>query len=140
MKTQLLEMNACREAVEWVGDRDLATAWAECERGDWMLWLVSRLNTDCKLLVLAACDCAEQSLKYVPVGEDRPANALAVARAWCSGQATLKQVVAAANTAYAAANASYAAARKESLHASAELIRLRIPVEVVAELWGGGEK
>lgn len=34
---QLVRLGACPEAVRWVGDRDLATAWAECERADWML-------------------------------------------------------------------------------------------------------
>ena len=35
-------MDACREAVRWVNGRDLRTAFTECQRGDWMLWLAGR--------------------------------------------------------------------------------------------------
>jgi hypothetical protein len=34
LQQQLVELNACHEARDWVGDRDLATAWAFCPRGD----------------------------------------------------------------------------------------------------------
>ena len=44
-KEQLIQQGACAPAVEWVGDRDIATAWAECPRGDWMLWLESKSPT-----------------------------------------------------------------------------------------------
>jgi hypothetical protein len=61
------EMNACREAVEWVGDRSLATAWAECKRPDWMLWICGRMADEPgwparRQIVLVACDIAESVL------------------------------------------------------------------------------
>jgi hypothetical protein len=31
---QLKKLGACSDAVEWVGNRDEKTAWAECKRGD----------------------------------------------------------------------------------------------------------
>ena len=110
---QLKSMRACPDAVEWVGRRGLRTAWRDCKRGDWMLWLAGRLDIDRKLLVLAACDCAETALQYVPDGEDRPAAAIQTARDWCAGTATkqdCRDAAYAANAAYAAANAAYAAA------------------------------
>ena len=30
--------DACQPALDWLGDRDAATAWAECPRADWLLW------------------------------------------------------------------------------------------------------
>lgn len=42
LRDTLRRLDACSEAVEWVGDRTLAQAWAECHRVDWMLWLVGR--------------------------------------------------------------------------------------------------
>ncbi len=112
---KLRDMNACPEAVEWVGRRGIKTAWRDCKRGDWMLWLAEQLNIDRKLLVLAACDCAETALQYVPDGEDRPAKAIQAARNWCNGTASLQEVLdaadaAAAAAAYAAAYAAYVAA------------------------------
>lgn len=68
LKLFLRKNNACSRAVEWLGDRDLRTAWKECERGDWMLWLAGRAPVDRKALVKAACECAELVL---PIYEKR---------------------------------------------------------------------
>ena len=100
---KLNDMHACSEAVEWVGKRGLMTAWRDCPRGDWMLWLAGRLDIDRKLLVLVACDCAETALQYVPEGEDRPAKCIQITRDWCNGTASLDDVRAARRAADAAA-------------------------------------
>ena len=131
---RLNDMNACSEAVEWVGRRGLMTAWRDCGRADWMLWLAGRLDIDRKLIVLAACDCAETALKYVPEGEDRPAKAIQTSRNWCAGTATEQDCRDAANAAYAAyaaADAAYAAAHKTC----ADLVRKRIPFSVIKDAW-----
>ncbi len=49
-----------------------------------------RLGVDSKLLVLAACDCAEPALKHVSKGEARPRIAIETARRWVNGDATAK--------------------------------------------------
>ena len=119
--TEKLEsMHACSEAVEWVAHRGIVKAWRECPRGDWMLWLAGRLDIDRKLLVLAACDCAETALKYVPDGEDRPAKCVQVTRNWCNGTATIDEVRAARRDAAAAyADAADAAAYAAAYAAAA---------------------
>jgi len=110
LKSQLTEMSACMSAVNWVNKRGIKTAWRDCPRGDWMLWLAGRLDIDRKLLVLAACDCAETALQYVPEGEARPAKAIQTSRNWCNGTATMKDCCKAAAAAYIAAAAAYTAA------------------------------
>jgi hypothetical protein len=158
---QIRHLYPCAPAVEWLGERDLETAWSECERGDWMLWLATRAGVDRRLLVQAACDCAETALQYVPEGEERPRVAVETARAWCRGEATLEEVReaayadddaayadaadAAAYAADAAAAAAYAAdaadaaayaayaARLDSLRRSADLVRARISAADVAD-------
>src|SRR5574343_1508000 len=45
---ELRALNACREAVLWVGDRTLEQAWRECKRSDWMLWLLRELDIDAR--------------------------------------------------------------------------------------------
>ena len=65
-------------------------------------------GVDRRLVVLAACDCAETALRYVPPGEDRPRRAIETARAWARGQATLAQVRAASSAASAFVDAAYA--------------------------------
>ena len=111
------DLCACQEAVKWARGKDLHTVWITCERGDWLLWLCGKMvdkpgwSTRAQL-VLAACSCAETSLKYVPEGEDRPRAAIETARKWARGKATIEEVRRAAAYAadYAAAAAAYAAA------------------------------
>ena len=112
----LKEMGACSDALEWCeGYESLAGAWAECQRGDWMLWLVGELSgkpesDSRKKLVLTACQCARLALPYVKTGELRPLLAIETAEAWARGNEgiTLEDV---RKAAYAAAHAAaYAAA------------------------------
>ena len=117
---KLKELSACPEAVEWASQFEtIQEAWDNCERGDWMLWLLGKQvgsprSKSRKELVLIACKCARLSLKYVPKYEKRPLKAIQTAEKWVRGEATLQQVryaaYAAADAAYAAYAAAYAAA------------------------------
>jgi hypothetical protein len=113
---QFLESrDACEAAMNWLGDRDSAKMWAECERPDWLIWWAGH-TVPRQELVLAACDCAETALRYVPKGEDRPRLAIETARRWARGEATVEEVrasdvaalAAACNAGYAVATAAYA--------------------------------
>ena len=108
----LKRLDACHSAIAWIKSQDnIKTAWDTCQRGDWMLWIASRLGIPRERLVLAACDCAELSLKYVTPEEPRPRIAIATARRWALGRETIANVRVAADAAYAAADAAaYAAA------------------------------
>ncbi len=116
----LMRLGACSEAIGWaesLGPDHPAdeTAWQQCPRGDWMLWVAGRLNIPRATLVLGACACARQVLVHVKVGEDRPRIAIETAESWArggEGAATIEQVRqardAAAAYAAAAADAAYA--------------------------------
>jgi len=106
---KLKSINACSQAVEWVGRRGLRTAWRDCPRGDWMLWLATRVNVDRRLVVRAACDCARLALQYVPFGEDRPRLVIEIAEAWCDGKVAAN-TSSDASAVYAAVGAAYYAA------------------------------
>ena len=109
----LKHLQACSEAVGWASQYDsLDDAWAACERGDWMLWLVgyaAKSECDRKKLTLAACECARHTLPHVLEDEERPLRAIEMAEAWARGKAdgAISDVQAAniAN-AYAAADAA----------------------------------
>ena len=111
---KLEQMNACKEAVEYAQKfTSLQKAWDVCGRGDWMLWLIGmKVKTvkQRKRLVLASCECARLSLKYI--SEKRPLKAIQTAEKWARGEGgvTLKDVLSAAYAAYAAAAADDAAA------------------------------
>jgi hypothetical protein len=112
-RERLIELKACSESIEWVGDRSSAQAWAECERSDWMLWLAKRADIGQRACVVIACECARLVLHLVPMGDDRPRLAIEEAEAWLRGEEDVVQVLAAADAAdaaYAAADAAYAAA------------------------------
>lgn len=112
---RLSAMRACPESVQWARDyTDDAVAWRECQRGDWMLWLLGQIDVDRKRLVLATCGCARLSLYLAPDGEDRPRIAIETAEAWARGDGpTLDDVRRSASAADAAAatyeDAAYAA-------------------------------
>lgn len=111
----LRSVRACDSAREWAEGKDLATVWATCERGDWLLWLVGRMADNPgwatrKQVVLAACSCAETALKFVKPGEDRPRKAIEIARAWVNGQASIEDVRKASDAPAAYAYAAYASA------------------------------
>ena len=112
MKTfaqSLRDMRACSPALAWVGDKGLTEAWNTCTEPSWMTWLVGRLPIDSKLLILAACDCAETAWRYCD-GETLQAAMLAVhvTREYCAGRADLEDVRAARSAAAYAKEAAYA--------------------------------
>ena len=125
--TDAIPGNACREAVEYCKTkRSFASAWKDCKRGDWMLWILGRLagppeSESRKKLVLAACACVRLTLKYVRAGEDRPRLAIEAAEAWARGESgvTIEQVRSAAYAAAYAADAAYAAAAAYAAFAAA---------------------
>jgi len=117
LATILSHLGACTDARVWAKTQpDLETAWRECKRSDWMLWLLARttLNQDDPRLRLMACDFAEAALIYVPAGEDRPRQAIEVARRFAAGDATREELsaawAAAGDAAWAARSAAGGAA------------------------------
>ena len=116
---ELVKLDACQEAVDWSQQFEtFEEAWAQCERGDRMLWLMGRLSSypdsdSRRQLVLAACQCARLALPYVQKGEERPLKAIETAEKWARREdnITLEDVEAAANAAfYVAHTAAYPAA------------------------------
>lgn len=126
---------ACYGAIEWLGSRDLLTAWAECLRGDWMLWLAARAaEPDAVRLRLAACDCAELSRHLYEdryPGDARPREAIETARRFARGDATEQELSVAESAAWSARSAAAArsaeAVRIASLHKCAEIARTYWP-------------
>ena len=112
----LKEIRACKDARDWNGDRDLKTCWQDCERGDWMLWLMKKANMcDLRTLTLAKAKCAELAKPYMK--DERSLAALQAAFDFADGLITEQQLAYAAADAYAAA--AYAAAYAAAAYAAA---------------------
>ena len=121
--TILHTMHACGGSIIWLKTQESwASAWANCERGDWMLWLLGKLSGPAwgekrKPLVLAACECARLALPYTK--DERVLKCIEIVEAWTRGEASLEQVRAAADAADAAADADAAAAAADAAAAAA---------------------
>jgi len=109
----LLRLDACGEALTWaVTQPDSHTAWAVCQRADWMLWIAAMLLPR-PVVVLAACDCAETTVHLIEDGGLQMVALLAlhIAREWAEGREELETVRAAADAASThASRAAYYAA------------------------------
>jgi hypothetical protein len=158
LSEKLTKMGACEEAVEWVGDKTLDEAWAECERGDWMLWLAQESGVDKRTLTLAKARCAKLVVHLMK--DERSVKAVEVAERYGLGEATDKELdearraaayaayvaaafVAADYAAYAAADCAYdahdaaayaaGAEREKVLSQCADICRDVIKVESLME-------
>jgi hypothetical protein len=122
----LKNKRACPEAIKWVKESKTETfieLWNECDRADWMLWLLATMIKEKewpsrKTVVLCACDCAETSLQFIPENENRPKIAIQTAREWTEGKTTKIECVKAAADTY---DSYVASASSASSAASAAL-------------------
>ena len=112
----LRNLRACSDALQWIKDNgfesDLNAAWQKCPRADWMLWLAAKRNTDRKIIVLAACDCARLALPFTK--DPRVLACIETTERWTRGEVNLDELRTGRSTAYAyaadAAADAYAAA------------------------------
>ena len=124
LKELLVELNACKDAREWAGDKSIEDVIASCHRGDWLLWLAKKLEMDLQPLTLAKGHCAATVLHLMK--DEISKKAVQVAIDFGNGLASRDQLDAAADAAYAAAAAAadadvaaYAAARANAAYADA---------------------
>ena len=113
----LIELNACKDAREWAGDKTIEQVVQECHRGDWLLWLALKVGIELQPLTLAKGHCAN-TVRHL-MTDERSLKAVDTAIAFGEGKATRKELNEAASAAsaasaayayaYASASAAYAA-------------------------------
>jgi hypothetical protein len=140
--------SACDDARGWAVHygADYAKAWAECERGDWMIWILVRLQQpkqgSKEHRKLAGC-LADIAAEVLPIFEKKYPNdkrvreCIETLRRYAKGKATIKEVREARRSAYAADAYAYDAyadaaayaddARSSSLKRSADIVRQHYP-------------
>jgi hypothetical protein len=136
-KAQLQRLGAWPTILEWVGDRTLSEAWAECERADWLIWLCGRMMgrpgwpgvTD---VLRAACACVRTGLKYLPPHESRPLRAIRAVEDWLDGRANIDAVRAARADALAASDDSRAAYAAGATYAPVHVARASVVLAYAA--------
>ena len=106
-KFDLSKLKACQEAQNYYATQDsFESAWNNCPRGDWMLWLASKLNVDIHTLTLAKAYCAKTV--YHLMTDERSKDAIIVAINFGRHLATDIELKNAANAAAYYATAAYA--------------------------------
>lgn len=108
--SRLVNIRACFAARDWVTETTGTPEelWSTCPYGDWLLWLAAAAGADKRLVVLAACDCAETSTPHLPAATRWAAGAaLAAARRWARGEATEVEVRAAVDQAFDVEETAY---------------------------------
>lgn len=126
MKTDISKLNPCSDGAKYYESQpDFKTAWENCQRGDWMLWLASKIEVDRRTITLAKGLCAktvlhlmkdERSIKAVEVAIEYGKGTVtddALRRSYtnasCAADAAAVTVYAASGSVYAAYAASAAA-------------------------------
>jgi hypothetical protein len=102
MKTTKLEkLSACADAIKYVKfQKSPEKAWANCDRGDWRIWLAKRLNVDDRLLTLVKATCANQ---FRPLMTDqRSLDAIDACFQYAKGGLTREELNVYADAAYTA--------------------------------------
>lgn len=101
-------LGACGEAIDWAATQpSLRSAWKNCQRGDWMIWLVWTLNYPKARRIPCAVEIASTVAHLSK--DPRVAECLRVTLAWGRGKATEEQLRVARAAAVAAAEAGAAA-------------------------------
>jgi len=101
----LTELDACEEAIHWARDMTIEQIVEQCPRGDWLLWLASKVKIDHRKLTLAKGHCAN-TVRHL-IKDNSSLNAVDTAIAYGEGKVAYEELAAA--SADAAAAAAYAA-------------------------------
>ena len=118
----LKKIKACKQAIQWVGDKSLKETWEQCPRGDWMLYLYKNLYPkNLRELTLAKGLCVE-TVKYL-MKDERSIKAVDTAIAFGKGEATLKELIDSTADAYVAARDAAAAADEDETEVQTATVR-----------------
>ena len=107
----LQEYNACKESIKWIKQNNIQSleeAWNICERGDWLLWMATRLSIDKRKLVLCAALYAHTIVQHMEDARSR--DAVRIVFLWGRGKATDEQLSYARKAAWKAATGTADAA------------------------------
>ena len=99
--TKLNRFSPCSEAIRYMAsEKTIKSAWDNCQRGDWMLWVAKRLLVDDKKLTLAKAYCAKQVEHLMK--DQRSKDAIQACFDYVNGKITKEELAAADAAAYAA--------------------------------------
>ena len=54
LRDKLRILGACGEALDWIGEKDISTAWIECPHPRWRHWILARITSHLSRSVIAS--------------------------------------------------------------------------------------
>lgn len=112
MKTEIEKFNPCGDALDFRKEhKSFKDAWENCHRGDWILWIASKLKVDKRTLFLAKARCAKTVIHLMK--DQRSIDAVNITERYGIGDIEEDELK------YAA----YAAAKKENQLKTANICR-----------------
>ena len=110
VQQQLIGLGACQEAVDWCEGKTLSVAWHDCDRADWMFWLLAKMVgkdswPSAQQICLAGIACGRLSLAYAGDLGSTLSHVFDVAE-MCAQNPTKENISAAENAASAAQSAA----------------------------------
>ena len=115
MNFEIEKFKACKESIAFRENySDFKSAWENCPRGDWMLWIAKKLEVDLLKLTTAKALCAN-TVRHL-MKDERSKKAIDVAILFGQGLATREELDFAAADAYA--TAAYATAEAATAEAA----------------------
>ena len=138
----LRKKRACDDAIEWASGKSWEEIYTTCHRGDWLLWLFAKTNSDdLQRLTLAKGHCVN-TVRHL-MKDDRSLKAIDAAIAFGEGKISKTELDAASTAAYAAGAAAYdagaaraaaraadAAAYKTNQLLTADICRKYLPIDI----------
>jgi len=100
LKELLIELRACKEALDWADDKTIEQVVEQCHRGDWLLWLAQKVDIGLQPLTLAKGHCAN-TVRHL-MKDERSIEAVDAAIAFGEGLTTIKELYLASASANAA--------------------------------------
>ena len=138
MKFEIEKFNACKESIVFRKNYpDFKSAWENCPRGDWMLWIAKKLNVDLLKLTTAKALCANTVRNLMK--DERSTKAIDVAILFGQGKASREELDAAAadaDDADADAADAYTAAdaKRKNQQETADICRRILTEDVLAAI------
>lgn len=108
---KLNQLNACNDARAWAAEKTLSQAWQECQKPEWMLWLLGRSTANKTAIATIAVEIAELSAANASA-YPAVAECIAVVKRYLAGTATAEELSAAESAASAAKSAQCEIIRK----------------------------
>jgi len=134
-KFDLLKFSPYCDAVDYYNTKkDFKTAWEECPRGDWMLWIAFKLGVNKRTLTLAKGLCAKTVIHLMT--DKRSIDAVNAAIAYGKneiGDKELAYAASAASAAYASASAAYAASAASAAYTAASAASVAYAADAAAD-------